>query len=160
MQRRTTRDPVSRCTPPPAMGRRGRRPRDPGVWPIRGGRVMATPQARLVSVTEARRRWGALMLEIRQGGVVVLTRRHTPVAVLEGLAQHAARRVASGVDEPLTLTPALKALWHDTVHALGDEARARRWLVRRRSPLGDRTPIEAAVDGDLDRVHQLLAAIA
>jgi len=118
-----------------------------------------TSPGRLVSVTEARRRWGTLVSMVRQGEAVVLTRRGEPIAVLEGAAAYVARRIAAGDDAVLSMAPALEFLWRHAVEALGDEARARHWLVARRGSLAGRTPLEVALTEGPDRIHQLLGAI-
>lgn len=118
-----------------------------------------TTRVRLVSVTEARRQWGALLHDVQNGQIIVLTRRRACVAVLESLVRYAVRSVAMGSHEALALTPALDAAWHRTVEVLGDETRARHWLVTPRRSLGGRTPVEAAVDGDMEQLYRLLAAI-
>lgn len=120
---------------------------------------MTPSRVRRVSVTDARRRCGALLSQVRRGETVVLTRRHAPVAVLEGTALYIARRVSAEDDEAFAITPALEAVWHRAILVLGDKDRARHWLLAPRRTLGGRTPIEAVIDGDADRVHQVMAAV-
>lgn len=54
---------------------------------------------------------------------------------------------------------ALADLWDRAVQALGDEGRARHWLVAPRRSLEGRTPVEAVLEGDAARVYQLFGAI-